>query len=111
MKELEGRSTAIFTVTVIFLGLSFIAVSLRCFVRIKLVKAFGWDDALMVFAMACSGPNEYCFRHMLTYPQALNILFALCGITGSLYGMGQHFWDVAREGNIETALFVGPLHL
>lgn len=47
----EGRSTAIFVVTTVFLGLSFIAVCLRCFVRIKLVKAFGWDDCLMVFAM------------------------------------------------------------
>lgn len=51
MKELEGRSKSIFIVTTIFLGISFICVCLRCFVRIKLVKAFGWDDALMVFAM------------------------------------------------------------
>jgi hypothetical protein len=51
MQPLEGRSKAIFIVTTIFLGISFIAVCLRCFVRLKLVKAFGWDDALMVFAM------------------------------------------------------------
>lgn len=57
MQELKGRSEAIFIVTIIFLGLSFVAVCLRCFVRLKLVKAFGWDDALMVFAMVCSGSN------------------------------------------------------
>lgn len=51
MLPLEGRSLSIFVVTTIFLGLSFIAVCLRCFVRIKLVKAFGWDDGLMVLAM------------------------------------------------------------
>lgn len=51
MQPLEGRSKSIFIVTTIFLGVSFIAVCLRCFVRLKLVKAFGWDDALMVFAM------------------------------------------------------------
>lgn len=51
MLPLEGRSEAIFIVTTVFLGISFIAVCLRCFVRLRLVKAFGWDDALMVFAM------------------------------------------------------------
>jgi hypothetical protein len=51
MLPLAGRSLSVFVVTAIFLGLSFIAVCLRCFVRIKLVKAFGWDDGLMVFAM------------------------------------------------------------
>ena len=54
MVDLEGRSKTIFVVTVIFLCLSFVAVCLRCFVRIKVVKAFGWDDALMVFAMVCT---------------------------------------------------------
>lgn len=51
MLPLSGRSTAIFIVTTVFMGISFIAVCLRCFVRLRLVKAFGWDDALMVFAM------------------------------------------------------------
>lgn len=51
MLPLEGRSVTIFIVTTIFLGISFVAVCLRCFVRLRLVKAFGYDDALMVFAM------------------------------------------------------------
>ena len=51
MQPLHDRSLSIFIVTTIFLGISFISVCLRCFVRIKLVKAFGWDDTLMVFAM------------------------------------------------------------
>lgn len=57
MLPLEGRSLSIFVVTTIFLGLSFIAVCLRCFVRIKLVKAFGWDDGLMVLAMVNKDPS------------------------------------------------------
>lgn len=56
MLPLEGRSETIFIVTTIFLGISFIAVCLRCFVRIKIVRAFGWDDALMVFAMVRISP-------------------------------------------------------
>ncbi|CAI7624995.1 unnamed protein product [Penicillium glandicola] len=53
MLPLEGRSKSIFIVTTIFLGISFIAVCLRCFVRLRLVKAFGWDDGFMVCAMVC----------------------------------------------------------
>ncbi|KAJ5886946.1 uncharacterized protein N7473_009620 [Penicillium subrubescens] len=87
MQPLEGRSKAIFIVTTIFLGISFIAVCLRCFVRLKLVKAFGWDDALMVFAMG------------------LNVLFALCGITGALYGIGQKSMELLLRGTMETAMF------
>ncbi|KAH1406794.1 hypothetical protein KXW28_000309 [Aspergillus fumigatus] len=84
MLSFPDRSASIFIVTLVFLGLSFIAVCLRCFVRLKLVKAFGWDDTIMVAAMA------------------LNILFALCGITGSLYGMGRKLEHVEQ---FSTALF------
>jgi hypothetical protein len=57
MLPLGGRSTTIFVVTTIFLGISFIAVCLRCFVRLWLVRAFGWDDAMMVFAMVSRRTN------------------------------------------------------
>ncbi|KAJ5153451.1 uncharacterized protein N7482_009929 [Penicillium canariense] len=87
MLPLEGRSKTIVIVTTIFLGISFITVCLRCFVRLKLVKAFGWDDALMVFAMF------------------LNILFALCGITGAYYGIGQKLEELLERKTMETALF------
>jgi cation-transporting ATPase 13A1 len=87
MAELEGRSLSIFVVTIVFLALSFISVCLRCFVRLRLVRAFGWDDALMVFAMA------------------LNILFALCGITGACYGLGHKLLELT-EHEKKTAMFV-----
>lgn len=51
MYPLEGRSLAIFVVSTVSLSLSLISVCLRSFVRLKIVKAFGWDDALMVVAM------------------------------------------------------------
>ncbi|EAU35850.1 cation-transporting ATPase 4 [Aspergillus terreus NIH2624] len=86
MAELEGRSLSIFVVTIVFLALSFISVCLRCFVRLRLVRAFGWDDALMVFAMA------------------LNILFALCGITGACYGLGHKLLELT-EHEKKTAMF------
>ncbi|KAJ5111961.1 hypothetical protein N7532_000006 [Penicillium argentinense] len=85
---LEGRSKPIFVVTITFLCVSFIAVALRCFVRLKLVKAFGWDDGSMVFVMA------------------LNIWFATCGIAGSIYGIGKKFDEFDSSAEIKRALFV-----
>ncbi|KAL4736301.1 hypothetical protein BDV11DRAFT_194077 [Aspergillus similis] len=91
MFPLEGRSLSIFVVTLVFLILSFISVALRCFVRLRLVRAFGWDDSLMLLAMA------------------LNILFALCGIIGARYGLGRKMVDFAHAPDpanaLETALF------
>lgn len=48
---LNGGSTSVTVVSIISLFLSSVAVALRCFVRLRLVKAFGWDDGLIVFAM------------------------------------------------------------
>lgn len=48
---LVGRSLAIFTVSVVMMIISIVTVSLRTFVRLYLVRGFGWDDALMVAAL------------------------------------------------------------
>jgi hypothetical protein len=48
---LEGRSLAIFIVSIVMMSLSVITVSLRTFVRLNIIRAFGWDDALMVAAL------------------------------------------------------------
>lgn len=47
----SGRSEAITIVTAVFFGVSLVTVSLRCFVRLRVVRAFGWDDGLMVISM------------------------------------------------------------
>ncbi|KAJ6010177.1 hypothetical protein N7499_004418 [Penicillium canescens] len=66
-----SRSRAILIVTSVFLGISLISVALRVFVRTRIVRAFGWDDSIMVLAMG------------------LNLIFAICGIIGSKYGIGR----------------------
>lgn len=38
--------------------------------------------------------------------QLLNILFALSGITGAFYGMGQRSITLMQRGTMETAMFV-----
>lgn len=52
---LSGRSEVIAIVTAVFLGISLVTVILRCFVRLRVVRAFGWDDGLMLLAMVCVG--------------------------------------------------------
>ena len=51
---LVGPSLAIFIVSMVMMILSIVAVSLRIFVRLYIVRAFGWDDALMLAALVCS---------------------------------------------------------
>lgn len=45
------KSEAITVVTSVFFGVSLVTVLLRCFVRLRIVRAFGWDDKLMLVAM------------------------------------------------------------
>ncbi|KAJ5316448.1 hypothetical protein N7476_006755 [Penicillium atrosanguineum] len=83
----DSRSQAILVVTVVFLVISLISVGLRCFVRTRVVKAFGWDDTTMLIAMA------------------FNLVFAICGITGSKYGMGRKLlYFEAEPQNFHKAL-------
>ncbi|KAE8381760.1 hypothetical protein BDV26DRAFT_255062 [Aspergillus bertholletiae] len=67
----HGGSNAIIIITAIFLGISLVAVCLRCFVRLRIVRAFGCDDALIVAAMV------------------LNVGFAVCTFLGASSGMGK----------------------
>ncbi|KAB8235896.1 hypothetical protein ETB97_003381 [Aspergillus alliaceus] len=66
-----GSSNAIIIVTAVFLWISLVSVCLRCFVRLRIVNAFGGDDALIVAAMI------------------LNVGFAVCTTLGASSGMGK----------------------
>ncbi|KAJ5183940.1 hypothetical protein N7492_001556 [Penicillium capsulatum] len=85
----DSRSQAILIVTAVFLAISGISVALRCFVRTHVVRAFGWDDTLMVLAMV------------------FNLAFAICGIAGSKLGIGRklvHF--LVYPDNFHKALLL-----
>ena len=45
------RAMAVKTVAAVFMPLATISVILRCYVRGWIVRAFGWDDGAMVFAL------------------------------------------------------------
>lgn len=50
-----NRGPQLIAVVSVLLAFSITAIILRCYVRISLVKAFGVDDYLMVFAMVGDG--------------------------------------------------------
>lgn len=53
MDDSDGasRATAVTTVAAVFMSIACVAVMLRIYVRGFLIKAFGWDDTMMVIAM------------------------------------------------------------
>ncbi|KAE8382364.1 hypothetical protein BDV26DRAFT_288646 [Aspergillus bertholletiae] len=77
----KDKSETIIIVTSAFLALSFLAVSLRCYVRLHLIRAFGADDWMMVLAMA------------------FNLAFAVCGIAGGATGLGKTMAYFADKPN------------
>ncbi|GIC84379.1 putative PTH11-like integral membrane protein [Aspergillus udagawae] len=73
------ESAAVRAVAAVFLTVASIAVILRCYVRLCLVKAFGWDDTVMILSM-------------LFY-----VMFSGCMIGGSLWGTGKHLADLTPK--------------
>jgi hypothetical protein len=106
----NGGSNAIIITTAVFFVFSLVTVCLRCFVRLKVVKAFGSDDALMV-AAAVSIIEKVPFKYSiikLRRMQAFNTAFAICGIVGSIYGMGKTTEFLShRPDDIRRGLLVG----
>ncbi|KAF2754468.1 hypothetical protein EJ05DRAFT_142333 [Pseudovirgaria hyperparasitica] len=47
-----SRTLPLFIITAVCAVAAFFSVALRCYTRIRIVKLFGWDDWLMVFASA-----------------------------------------------------------
>ncbi|GKZ31064.1 hypothetical protein AbraIFM66950_011123 [Aspergillus brasiliensis] len=83
---LEGRSETLVAVSVVVMVISLVTVCFRCFVRWRIVKAFGWDDTLMVFAMV------------------LDIVLTACAIAGAEEGVGQHMMDLHSTEKIHHSM-------
>ncbi|KAF2027016.1 hypothetical protein EK21DRAFT_72854 [Setomelanomma holmii] len=78
------RGPGLVGVNIAFVATAFVAYSLRCFVRVKMVKAFGLDDCLMGLAL--------CFF----------IAYVISSNVGVKYGTGRHHRDISQQ-NIEKA--------
>ena len=79
--RIENRGPQVLGVDSAALILAFIATVLRVYVRLRLVKAFGLDDWLMLAAM-------------VTFS-----VYSAASITGVTYGTGQHVWELTKENN------------
>jgi hypothetical protein len=68
MEQRPDRSEGVKAVAAVFMSVATVAVFLRVYCRLKLVKNFGWDDGLMVMAMV--GPAFFltatCFAKGIT---------------------------------------------
>ncbi|PWY91673.1 P-type ATPase [Aspergillus sclerotioniger CBS 115572] len=82
----EGRSASILTVAVLIMVISLITVCFRCFVRLRMLKTFGWDDTLMVVAMV------------------FDILLTVCAIAGSMEGVGRQLEDFSSLAELRRAM-------
>lgn len=58
----DTNTQTLLGVSIAFFILSLVAVGLRCFVRVKIVRAFGWDDTVMVVALVCPGSPSSILR-------------------------------------------------
>lgn len=93
------RSEAVKAVAAVFMTFACLAVLLRCYVRIRLVRAFGWDDIIMVAAMV-GLRGVLCIDHNLIRRQAFYIMFSACMIGGSLWGTGKHFTELTAHQSV-----------
>lgn len=81
---IENRGPQLLGINILFLTLTSIASILRCYVRARMVKAFGGDDWLMMAAM-------------VTF-----VFYIACSISGVTYGTGQHHVNLEPK-NIQKA--------
>lgn len=45
---MEGRSDQVLAVALLFISLTWLTVGMRCYVRIGMLKSFGYDDWMML---------------------------------------------------------------
>ncbi|KAK2778795.1 hypothetical protein CKAH01_11569 [Colletotrichum kahawae] len=76
----ENRGPELFAVGITLVTAADIAILLRCYARICLVKNFGFDDYCMLAAMVFFA------------------LFVACALTGIHYGTGRHYWVLDAQG-------------
>jgi hypothetical protein len=107
--HLAGPSLAIFTVSIVMMVLSIVAVSLRTFVRLYIVRAFGWDDAIMLAALV-SASLAAITEIMLMILQVLFVVFDVCCFIGAMNGLGRSRTDFTSYEGYRTALLVCANH-
>ncbi|KAE8141806.1 pectinesterase precursor [Aspergillus pseudotamarii] len=83
---LVGTSLAIFVVSAVMMTLSTVTVLLRTFVRLYVLRAFGWDDVLILAALA------------------LFVILSVCCFIGTMNGVGRSRADFTNMEVYRKAL-------
>lgn len=81
---MDDRGPQVRDVTIAFLVLPWIAVSARCWVRLKILKAFAVDDFLAIATLL-----------FLT-------IYASLMLAGIAHGVGKHVWELTTEQRITS---------
>lgn len=102
---LVGPSLAILIVSIVMMILSVVAVSLRTFVRLYIVRAFGWDDAVMLAALV-SPFWKTSTEIMLMILQVLFVVLNACCFVGAMHGAGRRSTEFTSYAVYRTALLV-----
>lgn len=91
-----------------FLVFTYVSVILRCFVRIRITRAFSIDDWFMVTAQVSETGNIEC-PHANTMKGIFTVscIFVLRGVS---YGIGKHNTDVLSQDDQIQAMKVGANH-
>ncbi|KAF2645431.1 hypothetical protein P280DRAFT_389644 [Massarina eburnea CBS 473.64] len=80
----DNRGPELAAVCSTFVAMAFVSMALRVYVRLRMVRNFGWDDTFMLLAM-------------LTY-----IMFATCAIGGVHWGTGRHMSELDNEHKMKA---------
>ncbi|KAH6657221.1 hypothetical protein BKA67DRAFT_182988 [Truncatella angustata] len=86
MASINDRGPQVYAVAVAFFALAAVSLLLRCYVRLRMTKAFGLDDWFMVAAMISFTFNT-----------------ATC-LVGVNHGTGRHHWDISNTKDLSAAL-------
>jgi hypothetical protein len=101
----QGKAdVAIAAVLGLFLGLAYIFVFLRVYVKTFLTKSWGADDYLLLISLVMHTTSTIisCFRNLTS--QVFFTTYCACSLSGIHYGTGRHLDDIPLE-NIPRALY------
>lgn len=93
MPGIDDRVADIRAVFIVFIPLVCLSLTLRCYVRGWVVRAFGWDDGLMILAFVCT------FSHLRYGPVCLTIADHLrqCILRAVLLRLQEHTMGLVIE--------------
>jgi len=84
----KGRSDLIAGVTIAFLSIAWIAVSMRTYVRLFMIKNYGWDDAVMLLAAVSHTQGWTAATMMLIGMQITFTMYSVFNLLLVSYGFG-----------------------